>query len=69
MRDIFPGDTVKCLVGYYKSYGYGELAIVKRLDVSSAGNPVLILANDYCDYGESMYSVDNWQFQDRKSVV
>lgn len=38
---------------------------MKRLDVSSAGNPVLILENNLCDYGESMYSVDNWQFHSR----
>jgi hypothetical protein len=65
MTDIMAGDTVKCLVDYYKSYAYGELAKVKRLDLSSAGNPVLILENYLCDYGESMYSLDNWAFHSR----
>lgn len=65
MTDIMAGDTVRCLVGYYKSYQYGELAKVKRLDLSSAGNPVLILDNNLCDYGESMYSLENWAFHSR----
>lgn len=65
MTDIMPGDTVRCLVGYYKSYAYGEKATVKALDVSSSGNPVLILDNDLCDYGTSMYKVQNWQFVTR----
>lgn len=65
MTDIMAGDTVRCLVGYYKSYAYGELAKVKRLDLSSAGNPVLILENNLCDYGESMYSLENWAFHSR----
>lgn len=62
---IQAGDTVRCRVDYYSSYEYGETAVVKKLDVSSTGNPVLILPNPLCQYGQSMYSIDNWEFVSR----
>jgi hypothetical protein len=57
---IQAGDTVECRVGYYKSYSFGERAIVKRTDITSAGNLVIILPNYLADCGESMYSICNW---------
>lgn len=65
MTEILQGDLVRCKVGYYKSYGRGAITTVKRLDISNAGNPVLILANSLTDYGESMYDVNNWEFVSR----
>ena len=62
MTRIQKGDIVRCLVGYYKSYGYGDHAIVQGIDVSTLGTPLLLLSNPLCDYGQSMYSTANWEF-------
>lgn len=59
------GDTVRCLVGHYKSYAYGEKATVKRVEETTAGNIVIILDNDLCDEGTSMYLIQNWAFVTR----
>lgn len=58
---IKAGDVVQCLVNYYKSYQRGELATVKRVEFSSAGNVVLVLANHLSDCGESIYSIGNFK--------
>lgn len=68
-EEIKAGDKVMCLVGYYKSYGYGSIATVERLDISGAGNPVLILKNPLSDCGTSMYSMENWKFHSRPKEI